>query len=162
MGRRSGAGEDTLCPPGSARRQVQHLVNAAFISDQISGYQFLAGSVQFVRETDVQQLRQARVGIEADSILIRDRYQDEVEQLLQTGQALVESLAEKAVIHPAKGATNGTSAIGAGRLGPGLHFSLDEFKVEEAVRGGYRILWDVSFRQGCVGRVPMWAGTQKQ
>ena len=85
--------------PGRAGGQVQHLVNSGFISDQISRHQFLAGSVQFVGKPDVQQFRQTRVGVKADSILVGDRHQHEVEQLLQTSEAFIEPFAQEAVIN---------------------------------------------------------------
>jgi hypothetical protein len=43
-----------------------------------------------------------------------------LEQLLQAREALIESLAQEAVIDPAEGTANRTSAIGSGRLGSGL------------------------------------------
>ncbi|PYS59164.1 MAG: hypothetical protein DMG54_30825 [Acidobacteria bacterium] len=55
--------------------------------------------------------------------MIGDRHQHEVEQLLQASEALIESFAQEAVIDPAEGTADGTSAIGSGRLGSGLrHF----------------------------------------
>jgi hypothetical protein len=120
------------------------LVDSAFVGNQVSGDQLLAGSLQFVGKTDLQQLRQTRVGIKADAILIGDRYQHEVEQLLQAGQALIESFPQKAVINPTERTANGTPPIWPRRLRSGLpHCSLDEFKVEERVGVGYRILWDL-------------------
>src|SRR6202007_3036670 len=80
------------------------------------GYQFPAGRFQFVRKTDVQQLCQTRVGVKADTVLIGDRDQHEVEQLLQARKALIESFAQETVIDPAEGPANGTSAIWSGRL----------------------------------------------
>jgi hypothetical protein len=70
--------------PRSASGQVQHLVNTAFIGNQVSGHQLVAGRFQFVGKTNVQQLCQTRVGVKADAVLIRDRHQHEVEQLFQT------------------------------------------------------------------------------
>ena len=71
--------------PGRASRQVQHLVNTDFVGNQVSGHQLLAGPVQFMRKTDVQQFRQTGIGVKADAVLIGDRHQHEVEQLLQAG-----------------------------------------------------------------------------
>ena len=70
---------------GRGGGQVRHLVDSAFVGDQVPGHQFVAGGTQFVGKTDVQQFRQTRVGVKADPVLIGDGHQDEVEQLFQAG-----------------------------------------------------------------------------
>ncbi len=74
-----------MCFPGRADGQVQHLVNTAFIGNQVSCHELLAGSVQFMRKTNVKHFGLACVGVKADAVLIRDRDQHEIKQLLQAG-----------------------------------------------------------------------------
>jgi hypothetical protein len=70
-----------------------------------------------MRKANVQQFHQTCVGVKADAILIRDGHQHEVEQLLQASEALIESLTQEAMIDPAEGTANGTSAIRSWWLG---------------------------------------------
>jgi hypothetical protein len=58
---------------------------------------------------------------------------------------LIEFLAQEAVINPAEGTANRTSAIRSGRLGARFrHFSsLGSFKVGAERWESYRILWDL-------------------
>src|SRR5215472_716717 len=100
-----------------ANRQAQHLINSAVIGDQVSRHEFPAGSIQFMRKANVQQFRQTCVGVKADPILIRDGHQHVVKQLFQASEALIESLTQEAMIDPAEGTANGTSAIRSWWLG---------------------------------------------
>jgi len=71
------------------------LVNTVFIGNQVSCHELPAGSLEFVRKTNIQQLPQTSIGVKADAVLIGNRYQYQVEQLLQAREAFVESLAQK-------------------------------------------------------------------
>jgi hypothetical protein len=80
--------------------KIQNLVNASLEENQASIHQFIARAGEFVLMPNIEDFRQAFVGIETHAILIGNGNENEIEQLFQSGEALVESIAQESMINP--------------------------------------------------------------
>jgi hypothetical protein len=70
---------------GGVRRKIQNLVETFLKCDQVPCNEFSAGAREFMRMADLEHLRQALVGIEADAVLVGNGDEHKVKKLFQTG-----------------------------------------------------------------------------
>jgi hypothetical protein len=85
-----------------SRGKVQNLVDPLLECNEAAVNQFIACAGEFVRVANLEDFRQALIGIEAHTIPVGNGDEHKIEKLLEAGQSLVESLAKKPMIDPAE------------------------------------------------------------
>jgi hypothetical protein len=98
--------------------KIQNLIDSVLECDQAPVDQLMARAGEFVRMTNIEEFRQALIGIETDTVPIGNRDENEIEQFLQSFESLVESSAQEPMIDPTERTADGSNAIRPGRLRP--------------------------------------------
>jgi hypothetical protein len=94
------------------RWQVQNLINAGAIRQQIAVRQFIDGAFQSVRIRDAQELADTILRIKRDASFIGHDGQKDIQEGFRMAQAFEEALTDETMFDPSETAVTTTDAIG--------------------------------------------------
>ncbi len=92
-------------------RQVQDLINAGAIRQQIAVHQFIDGTFQSVRIRDAQELADTILRIKRDTSFIGHDGQKDIQESFRMAQAFEEALTDETMFDPSETAVTTTDAI---------------------------------------------------
>jgi hypothetical protein len=93
-------------------RQVQDLINAGAIRQQIAVHQFMGGAFQSVRMRDAQELADTILRIKRDASFIGNDGQKDIQESFRMAQAFEKALTDETMFDPPETAVTTADAIG--------------------------------------------------
>jgi hypothetical protein len=96
----------------SRRWQIQNLINAEAVRQQIAVRQFIDGAFQSLRIRDAQKLADPILRIKRDASFIGYDGQKEIQESFRMTQAFEEALTDETMFYPSETAVTTTDAIG--------------------------------------------------